>query len=605
MLDDLLPYYNSELRFLRDMAKGFAEANPKIAGHLRISADAVDDPHVARLMEGFAFLNARTRMKLDDDFPELTTALLDILHPHYLRPVPPMAIMEVAPRTGSVGHRILPAGTEVLTEPVDGEPVRFRTGYPVDLWPIALTGARVTGLPLQAPRNPRAPNATAVLRLSLACTTPDQHFSGLGLDTLRFHIHRDARTAQILYELVLGGTVSIALADSAVDEDPVLLDRAAIRAVGFDEADLLLPLATGADPAHALLTEYFAFPEKFLFFEISGLSAKTLRDGGATMEIFLYLDRFDASLERLIGKDDFRLFATPVINLFRQAAEPVRLNPGRYEHRIVADVRREGTTEIYSVDHVTVADRTGAEQVYRPFFTIGRDRETDDLRYWQVNRRESTHVSGGDDVWLATVDTSGRSVADADHVASIDLTCTNRDLAASLPFGGNRPALTLTQSAALIDRAALITAPTATLRPRRGHGTLWRLVSLLSLNQMSIGEPAHALALVKELLGLHDPVSGSGRQVVVERLAAIASRPATARAPAGGHIAFIAGTDLTLLFEDRRLSGSGTFLLGALLDRLFASMAAINAFSRTRLQLKGEKQVWHQWPARTGTRAIL
>ena len=91
----------------------------------------------------------------------------------------------------------------------------------------------------------------------------------------------------------------------------------------------------------------------------------------------------------------------------------------------------------------------------------------------------------------------------------------------------------------------------------------------------------------------------------MERLAAIASRPATARAPAGGHIAFIAGTDLTLLFEDRRLSGSGTFLLGALLDRLFASMAAINAFSRTRLQLKGEKQVWHQWPARTGTRAIL
>ncbi|HEX8446842.1 MAG TPA: type VI secretion system baseplate subunit TssF [Sphingomonas sp.] len=605
MLDDLLPFYNSELRFMRDMAKAFAEANPKIAGNLRISADAVDDPHVARLIEGFAFLNARIRMKLDDDFPELTTAMLDILHPHYLRPFPSTAIMEVAPRTGMTAHRILPAGTEILTEPVDGEPVRFRTAYPIDLWPIELTAARVSGLPLQAPRNPRAPNAAAVLRLSLQSTTTDVPFSALGVDTLRFHIHRDARTAQMLYELVVGGTISIALADSAVDDDPVLLDRAAVRAVGFDEAELLLPLATGADPAHALLTEYFAFPEKFLFFDIGGLSAKTLRDAGETLEIFLYLDRFDASLERLVTKEDFRLFATPVINLFPQPAEPVRLNPGRYEHRIVADARRESTTEIYAIDQVRVADRAGIEQAYRPFFAIGRDRETDDLRYWQVNRRESLHAAGGGDVWLATVDTSGQSVADADHVASIDCTCTNRDHAANLPFGGGRPTLSLTQSSALIDRATLVTAPTATLRPKRGHGTLWRLVSLLSLNQMSVAEPELALDMVRELLGLHDPVAGSGRQVVVERLVAITSRPATARAPAGGRIAFVSGTEITLLFDDRRLSGSGTFLLGAVLDRVFASMAAINAFSRTRLQLKGEKDAWHSWPSRTGTRAIL
>ncbi|WP_076070859.1 type VI secretion system baseplate subunit TssF [Sphingomonas montana] len=605
MLDDILPYYNSELRFMRDMAKGFAEANPKIAGRLRISADAVDDPHVARLIEGFAFLNARTRMKLDDDFPELTTALLDILHPHYLRPFPSTAIMEVAPRTGTTGHRVLPKGTEILTEPVDGEPVRFRTGYPVDLWPIALTAASVTGLPLVAPRNPRAPTAAAVLRLTLACTTPDMTFATLGLDSVRFHIHRDARAAQMLYELVIGGTISIALADSAVDDAPVFLDRGAIRAVGFADDEILLPQATGADPAQTLLTEYFAFPEKFLFFDITGLSAKTLRDGGSTLDIFLYLDRFDAGLERLVTKDDFRLFATPVINLFEQAAEPVRLVPGRYEHRIVADARRESTTEVYSVDRVTVADRTGAEQAYRPFFAIGRDRETTELRYWQLTRRESTHAAGGDDVYLATVDTSGRSVADADHVASIDLTCTNRDLAARLPFGGGRPTLSLTQSGALVDRATLITAPTPTVRPRRGQGTLWRLVSHLSLNQMSIADPALALDMVKELLGLHDHLSTTGRQVVVERLVSVTSAAATARAPAGGRIAFIAGTDITLLFEDRRLSGSGAFLLGALLDRVFASMAAINAFSRTRLLLKGEKGVWQQWPSRTGTRALL
>ncbi len=604
MFDDILPYYNSELRFIRDMAAAFAEANPKIAGRLRLSTDGADDPHVARLMEGFAFLNARTRMKLEDDFPELTTALLDLLYPHYLRPFPSMAIMQVEPKPGLQQHRRMPAGTELLTEPVAGEPMRFRTGYPVDLWPVALTAASVTGLPLVAPRNPRAAAAAGVIRLSLACTTPDVTFATLGLDRLRFFISSSSRTAQMLYELINGGVLSIALAEDAADERPVFLEPGAIRAVGFADDEVLLPLGPASDPAHALLSEYFGFPEKFLFFDVTGLDAKTLLDGGRTMEIFLYLDRFDATLERQVTTADFRLFATPVVNLFSQRAEPIRLFPGRYEHRIVPDARREAMTEVYSVDSVVIADRGGVEQAYHPFYATGHPR-TDGLRYWQVTRRTSTLRSGGDDVFLATVDTGGRPVADADHVASVELTCTNRDLATQLPRGEGRPRLTLVQAGLQGAGATFITAATPAQRPQRGHGALWRLVSHLSLNHMSIADPALAIDLVRELLALHDNPAGAEGRRVAKRLGAIATRPATARAPAGGHIAFVGGTEITLEFEDRRLSGSGAFLLGALLDRVFASMAAINSFSRTRLILKGDKEVWQQWPSRTGTRTLI
>jgi type VI secretion system protein ImpG len=609
MFDDILPYYNSELRYMRGLAGEFAAANPQVAGRLRISADTIDDPHVLRLIEGFAFLSARTRMKLDDDFPELTTALLDLLHPHYLRPFPAMAIMQLTPPEGMRGAATLPAGSEVLTEPAQGEPVRLRTGYPVELWPIRLTGASVSGLPLPAPRNPQAPRATGVLRLSLACTTPDATFASLGPDSLRFHIHAEPRVAQMLYELVVGGTVSIALADSAADAAPVILGADAIRPVGFADDEVLLPLAPASDPAHALISEYFGFPTKFLFFDVTGLPAKCLRDGGRTLEIFFYLDRFDPALQRLVSTDDFRLFATPVVNLFRQAAEPVRLVPGRYEHRVIPDVRREAVTEVYSVDTVRVADRTGAEQLYAPFFAHGRHRdsggEDGGLRYWQATRRASTQRHGGDDVFLTVIDTAGRPAADADHVASIEVTCTNRDLPATLPFGDGRPRLTLPGAGTLASQAQLLAAPTPTLRPRRGAGTLWRLVSHLSLNHMSVAEPELALGLVKELLALHDHQGASATRILIEQLKAVYTASATARAPAGGHIAFIGGTDVTLEFEDRRLSGSGAFLLGALLDRVFASMAAINAFSRTRLILKGDREVWQQWPARTGTLSIL
>lgn len=605
MFDDLLPYYNAELRFLREMAGDFARANPKIAGRLRLSSNAVEDPHVGRMIEAFAFLAARTRLKLDDEFPELTESMLGILQPHTLAAFPSMSIAEIAPPAGLQRAVTLPAGTELATEPVAGEPVRYRTTYPVEVWPIALTEARMFGLPLAAPRNPRASAAVGALRLSLACTDRDIDFGKLGVDVLRFHLHAEARIAHILYELIIGGTVSVALADSAVDPAPVILPASCIRRVGFDEDQVSVPLPPAAEPAMALIGEYFAFPSKFLFFDIAGLSGKTLRDAATTMEIFLYFDRFDPALERLVSKDRFRLYCAPAINLFAERAEPIRLVPGKLEHRIVPDARREAAIEVHSVDRVDVADRAGTIQPYHPFFGIGRPRAGGDLRYWHTSRRVNPRPEGGDDVFLTTIDTSGNPVADAELVASIDLICTNRELPRALPFGEGRPHLTVVGAPEAAGTATFLIAPTDPLRPRRGRGELWRLISHMSLAHMSVADPLVALNVVKELLALHDHSDASSGRVTVEKLSGVEGRATTARAPAGGQVVFLHGTDLTIEFDDKRLSGSGTFLLGALLENVFGSMAAINTFSRTALRLKGERGAWQQWPARTGTRAII
>lgn len=605
MFDDLLPYYNAELRFMREMAGEFAKTNPKIAGRLRLSSNAIEDPHVGRMIEAFAFLAARTRLKLDDDFPELTHSMLGILQPHTLAVFPSMSIAEIAPTAGLQHEVVLPAGTELATEPVDGEPVRYRTTYPVSVWPVALTAAKVSGLPLAAPRNPRAASAASVLRLSLACTEPDATFGKLGLDTLRVHLHAEARVANILYELILGGTVSVALADSAADPSPVILPASSIRAVGFSDADVSVPLQPAAEPALALVGEYFAFPDKFMFFDLTGLSAKTLRDGGSTMEVFLYFDRFDAALERLVTKDRFRLFCTPAINLFRDRAEPIRLTPGRFDHRIVPDARRERVIEVHSVDAVTVTDRTGKVQPFEPFFGIGRPRAGADLRYWHTTRRANPRSDGGDDVFISMIDTAGVPVADAELVASIELTCTNRELPRALPFGEGRPRLTIVGAPDTVGTATFLLAPTDPLRARRGRGELWRLISHMSLAHMSVADPEVSLAVVKELLALHDHSDASAGRVVVERLTAVVGSPTTARAPAAGHVVFLHGTDLRIEFDDKRLSGTGTFLLGAVLANVFRSMAAINTFSRTALWLRGERRPWQQWSAHTGTRQII
>src|SRR5437763_8940361 len=154
MSDELLPYYDRELNPLRRRAAEFATTHPKIAGRLRLAPDVVDDPHVARLLEGVAFLAARVHHRLDDEFPELTDALLGVLYPHYLAPVPSAAIVQFQPQADLALPIRLAAGTALETEPVRGEPCRFRTAWPLTLWPIEIESVRLSGLPLSAPANP-------------------------------------------------------------------------------------------------------------------------------------------------------------------------------------------------------------------------------------------------------------------------------------------------------------------------------------------------------------------------------------------------------------------------------------------------------------------
>src|ERR1700744_2889002 len=151
MSDSFLPYYNRELAALRKLAGGFADANPKVAGRLRLAADKVDDPLVERLLEGVAFLSARAQQRLDDEFPEITDALLDVLYPHALAPVPSAAIVQFAAQPELRVPITVPAGTALETDPVRGEPCRFRTTADAVLWPVRIESVRLTGLPLAAP----------------------------------------------------------------------------------------------------------------------------------------------------------------------------------------------------------------------------------------------------------------------------------------------------------------------------------------------------------------------------------------------------------------------------------------------------------------------
>lgn len=607
MSDALLPYFNRELDALRRLAGRYVTANPKIGGRLRVTPDTVDDPHVLRLLEGIAFLAGRVHHRLDDEFPELTDALLGVLYPHYLAPIPSAAIVQIQPQPDLTQPLRLDGGLALDSEPVHGEPCRFQTSWPLTLWPIEIENVRLSGLPLAAPANPDASGASSVLRITLKCLGRDVTFASLGVDRLRFFLRGAPNVALPLYELLCANTVSIAYADGPNDPAPVVVRGDALEPVGFAPEEALLPWPARSFSGFRLLTEYFAFPQKFLFFELARIENKSLLSGGSRLEIFIYLNRAVPELERAVDGAALALGCTPMINLFNQRCEPIQLSHTDTEYRIVPDARRPEAMEVWQLQRVREIRADGSTRPWRPFYRLTHSDPEASVRggFFHEVRREAPAPLTGSEVYLAPSDEDFDPDAPSDGVLSVDAQCFNRDLPALLPFGGGRPELRLAETAAGIAGLSCLTAPSPTRRPPLRERRFWRLVSHLSLGHLSVIGGAEGAAALQEVLRLYDLLDTADSHTAIEALVGVTAQPGTARAPGSRVGAFCRGLDVTLEFDASGWNTAGLYLLASVLDRFLALHATANSFVRTKAVVRGQPGRGGAWPARAGSRVLL
>lgn len=612
MSEALLPYYNRELGAIRKEAADFADAFPKVAGRLRLSAEAVDDPFVARLLEGVAFLAARVQHRLDDDLPELSDALLEMLAPHLLAPVPSMTTLRLAgPPELRVPARV-PRGLIVETEPVRGEPVRLRTCHDVTLWPLVIEQARLMGLPLAAPANPRAAGAVACLRLTLRTPAPDIPISALGLDRLRLHLRGIGTAAMALHELLSTATLSVALADGPADPRPTILGPAALQPAGFEPEEAALPWPQRAFGGHRLLTEYFAFPDKFLYLDLDGLDARSLVQQSDRLEIFVYLSRALPALERSVGTDSFALGCTPAINLFPQRCEPIQLDGTRSEWPVVPDARRPVALEVYAVEQVRESRADGSRRPVLPFHRLGRGMDAADATperdrpaiNFVAARRPATPPLSGSQTVLMLRDPGFDPVAPADGVLTVEALCCNRDLPAMLPFGGGQPRLRVAAGSPAASAEALV-PPTPTLRPMLHARGAWKLISHLALNHLSVVDGPEGAAALRELLRLHDLRDSAESRSALAALLAVEATPGVARLPGRRPGVLVRGLDVTLVFDPQAWQSGALYLLATVLERFLAQQVSVNAFVRTEVVLRGRPGTVARFAPRSGTRTLL
>lgn len=606
MSDSLLPYYNRELDALRRLAGEFAEANPKIAGRLRLTSGSVDDPHVERLLEGAAFLSARTQRRLDDEFPEISDALLGVLHPHYLAPVPSAAIVQFACKPDVQVPTTVPAGTLLDTDPVRGEACRFQTAYTTTLWPIQVESVRLTGLPVAAPAIPARQRARCSLRVVLQLADPDASFAALGVGELRFFLRAPAEQSLLLYELLCGHTINVAVADGPNDDRPTILPAASVQPVGFAPEEALYPWSAQSFSGFRLLTEYFALPEKFLFVDLKGLDARTLVHNSSRLEIFIYFDLAAPELERLLQPDSLALGCTPVVNLFHRKCEPIRIDHRRTEYQVVPDNRRPRSLEVWHVEQVREIRDDGSTRPWRPFYRQPAEPSPGETAgYYMTTRRDDGGHGSGSDLFLAPFDPLLPKDQPAETVLSIDAICSNGDLPSRLPFGGGQPRLQLTEAISAVAGVTCLTAPTPSWRkPLREHRS-WRLISHLSLGHLSIVNGPEAAESLREVLRLYDVQDRSETRAIISGLVGVRSCGATARVPNARPGGFCRGLDVTLEFDASAWRSSGLVLLASVLGRFLALHATVNAFVRTTAVLQGQPGTVAKFPPRAGHRVLL
>jgi type VI secretion system protein ImpG len=611
--DELLLYYERELTYLRHMGAEFSEKYPKVASRLILEHDKCDDPHVERLLEAFAFLAARVHLKIDDEFPEITEALLSIVYPHYIRPIPSMSIVEfhVDPEQAksATGVRV-PNGSTMLSKPVGGVPCKFRTCYDTTLWPVSVVAADWRSPDRLQPAI-KAPDAAAALRLELR-TMPDVELAKLEMKSLRFYLNGESNIISSIYELLCSNCTQIWIRDPTPNTRvrPVPLPSTAIRPVGFEEDQGMLPYPRRSFIGYRMLQEYFAFPEKFFFIDLEGLDSVWKGGFKDRIEIVFLIGPYDAPqlkqmLELGITEKTFKLGCAPIVNLFSQTAEPILLDQRKFEYPITPDVRRPNALEVFSVDEVVSIDpRTQETMRFEPFYsyrhaTIRESKQT----FWIANRRPSTRRNDeGTEMSLTLVDLSNRPILPATDTLTIRLTCTNRDLPGRLPFGNDGGDFEL-ETGSAIKRIVALKKPTSTLRPPTGRSVLWRLISHLSLNYLSLVEEGKDG--LQEILKLYNFTGSTFSEKQIDGITAIRSSKHFARVISESGITFARGTRVEMDFDEEQFVGGGVYLFASVLERFLALYVSLNSFSQLVARTKQRREVMREWPPRAGQRILV
>lgn len=613
-----LDYFNRELSLLYERGQQFAEDHPDIALRLGGLLQGKNDPAVAGLLEGAAFLAARVQAQIATEFSTFTTELIEQLIPNLLAPTPSVVLLEAAPMAGRAdAQRIkrFPPGAYVDAISLERDrPVtcRFRLSAPLVVTPFVVKEARAMrgATEFQAQGLEVVPQMAGGLMLRLGLSQPlPQGVSAVGAEVLTLHLAGEPTDAANLYEMIFAGLLRVTLRWRD-RQDRVwfrTLPNSCIGPIGFDPEERLFPEDGRVFRGYALLREFFIFPQKFIGFRIESLQDQLSGIDADEIDLLIETDRLPANPAR-IDRSSFRLNAVPAINLFQETCSSVKPDARRHEYLVVPDTSPASSFEVHRVLDAWGHYGAGEGKVpMHPLYSLPLGVENPREALFFTSRRRPRRATAderrlgrmrtypGTETLLSFYEPANLDSTQRLQRLQLRLLCSNRHLPLMLPAGKATEYRLNDDVTVSLTATHGPTAPRASILDLAGNephrssaGSVhWRLISYLSMNLLGLADGREAraegeqgAAALREILSLFTDLSDLVTERQIGAIRSMVTRPTTRSIRRGdGHHA-ARGTEVTLRIDERAFEGSGILPLCAVIDRFLSDHAGINSFSQ-------------------------
>lgn len=589
--------FQQELHFLRNSVEDFGHAYPSIASELKLSAGQSSDPHVEQLLQSFAYLTGKLRADMELRRGDIPNQLLHGLYPSLIRSKPCMTVLQAnvdTDGTNFVNGYTLAKGRQFSTKAkVTNNSKSYdcvmQCCYNTPLWPFEIEQIKIL------PKNyysfiEQQKNIQTVLSVKVKSNGMDPIYE-YPLDKLRFYLNNSSQRT-VLYHLLNDKLSNIAI---KVGGNIQILQSAKLDWLGFRSDENVLPDEDGCQRQYRLLQEYFAFADKFYFFDICGLEVGECTD---SFELLFLLDEPIPAIQ--VNNNCMSLNCFPVINLFPKTFKPVQLKQTQYEYRLMADEQEYLMAEIHAITDVHTIAYDGTTKVVEPWLGLHQERH---CSQYFINRLEPLLSPGetGCDTVLSLYDTLFNPTEPIDQTLTVKGWCNNRRLPEWLRSGNKLQP----QGTAPMMNAIVVEQPTRFKGANLDPGNNIRLLSQLTLNHFALGEGEERLALLKQILTLYADPKASSHLRQINGISQWKAEPKVKRMGTDAWRGHYRGTLLTLTVEQRYFGDANPLLFAQVLSHFFALYTTLNHFVQLQVVNTEREGVWKKWPARIGEQVIL
>ena len=591
----LRDFYLNELDALRDDGVEFAHSHPDVAKELGMGKSHWRDPQAEMLVQSFAFLSARIRNQMEQDRCAIPNALLNHLYPHMQAPLPSMTVVKAQASLQTADGRSVERGRIFSVEAEAAKRTmlcRFSNCYDTPIWPLTATdidSISVKELDFVDPDS----EINGVLRIALRtdAKNPIQDLP-LAEKGLRFYLNGGHELSGHLYELLSTSLVKIAV--DIPGEGLRFLDKTALQWLGFADDEAALPDSEDSNPGYRLLREYFTFPQKFLFCDVKGLPL-TGADRAFNL-YFLFTDPISETVD--LTSDCMQLNCMPLVNLFSQSIEPIRLTGRQYEYPVESDRLNVANSEVYQITSLHSVVNGEAPQPISPCYELSEFDGEDDASYFYSFRRELSESEriAGTRMFVSLLDMN-MDVCDvpAEAIGGTAL-CTNRRLPEKLHEGSR---LNL-EGAGPVTGARLVSKVSEYGIPKITGNAPWQLVSQLSLNFLSITGGDKGLDAFKSILRVYTDPKNLLVWKQINSLKSISSQRVARVVKDTKSQGVTQGLQIRLKINESDFRGISPVLFASVCRYFFVLYASLGTFVELVLESNKDRGDWKTWPPMAG-----